>query len=344
MYKSKKEIFDLLNQFHFPELFQELDSFFKKNNDSYNALISEYVHPPGTFVPSEFAKRLRVFINRNYEPGGTTKGTDKVDFYDALCNLDFKIQTEHFKRIYKYKKVAAFLLHSNIKDGGSDIRWLCNQLLYKESLLDYDPLIIDLNSSAGCSLDRLFEEFFAAFEVTTSVGSPEDHLLDLRGSLENRLMGGPYVCIVQGPQQLLANEVELDNLFKKFFSFMNRVRQKDHKNPIIFLLAENRIIDYNLQRDKFFIWYDKSRRENYASNAVYCTDFKIIDLGPVEKLEVKDIKSWIDWSLTVTGLFEKLSSIRGKEEAILQKGKEPYKVIESICSELQIPIESKWIK
>jgi hypothetical protein len=341
---QKEEILDLLRKGDFAELFEELENFFKRKDDRLNALIDEYINRSGIFNMAEFMSRLRVFINRNYNLQLQSTQFNELDYYDALCELDFKLQTHYFQRIYKHKKIAAFLLHGETDELGSDIRWLYNQLLYKEGLSKERPIVIDFSSKLGGSFGRLLEEFFIAFQVDTETGNPTRHIARLRSQLENRLKVGHFVCIIKSPECLLGNKGELCKLFNDFLTFLDdHIVQEDPRYGLIFLFIEEKLVDYHCLEAQYFISFNEENKKNYSSYAVNCRDLKIIDLAPISKIKESDITDWIEWSLLNRELYEKTRLIAGREKEILQEGNNPYQVIQKICKELNIEIEKRWI-
>src|SRR5688572_5068349 len=106
---SKVEILNLINQ-DVDAAFTELDKVFKKDNAKYNDLNREFIGRPENFSLDTFRLRLRRLVSMDYPDldDGPNEGTEN-DYYKALCELDFKQQTNFFERIYKYKKIAPFL-------------------------------------------------------------------------------------------------------------------------------------------------------------------------------------------------------------------------------------------
>src|ERR1700743_1871293 len=106
---SKEEIFVLINKRKFDDLFDALREYFGEENDILNKFIDDFTDPPQDFKHAAFATKLRVFVSAKYKPAGSTVSASPApeaegpDFYAALCKLDFKLQTEHFTKIYKFK-------------------------------------------------------------------------------------------------------------------------------------------------------------------------------------------------------------------------------------------------
>jgi len=342
---TKEEIFDLINKGELAEAFEELNKYFLDQNDSLNALMNEYVNQPNNFSPAQFMSRLKTFINANYKcisHGNSFK--PEIDFYDALCEIDFKLQTLNFQRIYKNKKIAAFLLHGECDEKGNDVNWLYNQLLYKEGLINDRFITIDLGSKLGGSFERLLEEFFIRFEIDPVAGNRTKQIAQLRNKIENKLKIDHFVCLIKGPDNILSNETELNALFSDFLSFMdNQIVQENHNNSLILLFIEPKLADYKLKDDKYFFWFRDNLKDDYPLTVVNCQDVKIIDLAPIKKIQERDITDWIKWSLETPAIYKKISCFKGKEKDILQSGDNPFQVIKKICSDLNIKIEEKWI-
>jgi hypothetical protein len=63
--KTKEHIYDLINRNDLFEAFEALNKIFLGKNDALNALLSEYINPPGNFSQAHFTSRLKVFMHRN---------------------------------------------------------------------------------------------------------------------------------------------------------------------------------------------------------------------------------------------------------------------------------------
>jgi hypothetical protein len=342
---SKEEIFDLINKFELDKAFEELNKFFLRQNDSLNTLINEFVSRPDNFNTAQFMTRLKIFINTNYHcQPSKNRPHPEIDFYDVLCELDFKIQTLNFQRIYKNKKIAAFLLHGESDEKGSDVNWLYHQLLYKEGLVNDKYITIDFGSKLGGSFERLLEEFFIRFEIDTNTGNRTRQIAQLRSKIESKLNIDHFVCIIKSPDNILNNEAELCKLFTDFLSFMdNQIVQENHNNSFILLFLEGKLADYKLKDNKYFFWFSENQEDDYPLNVVKCPDVKIIDLAPIRKIKEMDITEWIKWSLLNPAIYNKVSGFDGKEKEILKEGANPFQVIKRICSDLNIKFEDRWI-
>jgi hypothetical protein len=342
---SKEQIFDLINRDNLFEAFEELNKFFDGNNDTLNALRNEFVDQPNNFSKAAYTSRLKMFISRNYlyQPP-KNKAEPPRDFYDTLCDLNFKLQTLNFQSIYKNKQIAAFLLHGDHDDTGSDVTWLYNQLLHVENLENDRYITIDFRSKLGGSFERMLEEFFIRFEIDVTTGNRTKHIAQLRSKIENKLAIDHFVCVVKGPDNILGNEAELCKLVNDFLSFMdNNIVQEGNNNSLIFLFVENKPADYRYKDDKYFFWFKESEEDTYPLHVVSCTDVKIIDLAPIRKVKESDITKWIARSLVTPAVYNKIRCFNGREKDILREGDNPFQVIQKICSDLNIKIEDKWI-
>lgn len=61
---DKIKINDLLNKSEIVEAFDELNKFYFGKNDKLNALMDEFINPPGTFSQAMFITRLKVFVSK----------------------------------------------------------------------------------------------------------------------------------------------------------------------------------------------------------------------------------------------------------------------------------------
>jgi hypothetical protein len=341
---SKKDIFSLISTGDYVEAFAELNKYFLKRNDSLNALEKELINQPMYFNPALFNTRLKLFINSEYPEDLPEPNKEKhhADDYELLCEIDFKIQTENFQSIYQHKKIAAFLLHGETDEQGNDSKWLYNQILHKEGLVRDKSVIIDFSSPLGGSFERLLEEFYLKFEIE-AVDKQIDKIDLLRDEIEERLKADHLVCIIKSPGSILNEESELCKLFDNFLCFMNKhVVRRKHKHSFVILFVEDKLVDYKCKEDKYFFWFDAELQSEYSINAAECSDLKIIDLAPIERIKKEDIIKWIQLSLRLRpDVSEKI--INSKAKYILQAGNTPYKAIENICKDLDIIIQAKWI-
>jgi hypothetical protein len=60
---NKLQILELIDKNDFFAAFEELNKIYQGKNDSINALIYEFVNPPGTFSLTGFTTRLKIFVN-----------------------------------------------------------------------------------------------------------------------------------------------------------------------------------------------------------------------------------------------------------------------------------------
>ena len=342
--KSKEEIFDLLGKMQFEKLFEELDNFFSDENDSYNGLVKEYIDRPGNFNVADFAKRLRVLINRNYEIKTSVPANNELDYYGALCELDFKLQTLNFQRIYRNKKIAAFLLHGDSDEQANDINWLCNQLLYKEKLVNTKPIIIDFDSKLGGSFERLLEEFYDFFNLREKILKEKKPIASIRNSIQKQLVAGNFICIIKSPECLLNNTDELLKLFNDFLIYLDEEIVHETNNSLIFLFVESKLVAYHEDLQEYFFCYNDQNAKSYLADIVDSEEIKIIDIAPFGKIIEDDINKWVDWSLEYPELYANIKNLRPQINEILQKGNYPFQVIKQICKKLNIEINHTWIK
>lgn len=280
---------------------------------------------------------LKVVVDRN-ESGKRTESS--VDPYEMLCELDFKLQSEHFK-LHKYKKIAAFLLHGKQEE---DVRWLCNQLLYKQDLLNEKYILIDLGPLPGGAFDRILNEFYSRYEIAPAP-DPEERMVELRAELEKRLKLGPIVCIIKRPEKLFNHKTELDGFFDGFLHFLKKnVAWKKFNNPIIFLFVEQHSSNYACRDEDYFLWYKDADKHQHFSKGEACHEPRIIDLAPIQKIEKDDIGQWIKWSRDHRPIYDRLKQYSGQEHSLLTDGDYPFQVIQKICQDLNIKIEEEWIR
>jgi hypothetical protein len=64
---SKKDLKDLINQGELSEAFDQMNTYFRNNNDRLNALVFEFVNPPNNFNPAMYNTRLKVFIDQSWK-------------------------------------------------------------------------------------------------------------------------------------------------------------------------------------------------------------------------------------------------------------------------------------
>jgi hypothetical protein len=345
MLLSESKINELIAQDLLYDLFIELGKFFKQGNDELNGLMTEYINPPANYNPVVFIKRLRLFIMRNYHYPVVDKRQTEIDDYTMLCELDFKLQTKHFKSLYRHKKIAAFLAHGENDEHGNDVKWLYNQLLHQEGLLRQKNIVIDFGTSSLGTFEEFLDELFLYFNIDTNSGSGVKHMIDLRSEWEELLKSENLVVIIKSPEYLLSDKNEVKKLFNEFFYFMDlHLRPRNENHSLIFLFLESKKIDYHLENETCFISFDIENPRKHANKAKSCADFKIIDLAPITRLEEEDIEDWIDWSLTKYEITSRIEQFRNQEKALLADGEYPFQVITKICSKLNIQIEKEWIQ
>ncbi|MGB8193141.1 MAG: hypothetical protein WCF67_14530 [Chitinophagaceae bacterium] len=344
--KSKEEIYGLISKNQLYEALEELKLFFGDGNDTLNNFINDFINPPDNHNHVRFIGRLKMFIGNFYKPAPVARIVPQaeLDFYDALCEFDFKLQTSNFHLIYRNRKIAAFLLHGDSDEHGNDVRWLYNQLLHVEGLLNDKHITIDCSSALGGSFERFIQELFIKFEIDTSVGNRQKQIAALRSELEDRLKEDHFVCIIKGPENILNNEQELHRLYTEFLSFMDvNIVRKQHSNSLIILFIENKLANYDLKEDKYFFWFNENEKDAHPINAVKCEDVRIIDLAPIQAIEEADIIKWIGWSLTSPSVYKKVCCFNDDPKAVLKEGNKPYQVIKNICAQLNIKMNDKWI-
>jgi hypothetical protein len=300
----------------------------------------------GTYSPAEMAGRMRTYYYSTYKQligPGQEPEEEQPDHYEALCRLDFKLQTENFKQIYKQKKVAAFLLHGDCDQDGNDIHWLHNQLRYLENLSRVKDITIDYSIPIGKSYDRLLTEILTAFRVDQLNLTRPQQLKRLRIELDGNLKAGHYICVIKHPNCLLGNEEELDLLFSEFFAYMDEHLDDRSKYKLIFLFLEHGLAPYQTCKANYFTWFDKTLDKDYAWNIIKDNSIKIVDLAPVHPIRDSDIKDWVNWwSGEYPSLYTQLDIIMSEASEIAREGPSPYKVITTICNRLKIPIQDAW--
>lgn len=338
---SKEQILNLLDKGDFFEVFEELNKFFLNKDPKLNALIDELINPPGNFSLPQFVIRMKVFVNTNYKPS-KTKWNVEIDYYDLLCEFDFKLQTENFQRIYPNKNIAAFLLHSEMSDQENDLKWLCKQLLYKESL--NSDLIIDLSSIAGGSYESLLREFYIKFGIAENAQTKTKPMVQLRSRIEDKLQNDHLVCVVKGPENILDSETELGIFFSEFLYYLDENMDKEKcAYTLIFIFVDDKQGGFPFKHTDYFLPFNEDDEGIYLKKAIESDEYRIIDLAPIRKVMESDITNWISCSLKKgKDVFNKISCYRGMEKDIIEKGDNPYQVIERICKDLKVTIKDTW--
>lgn len=328
--------------------FEILDEIFKSNG-TYNDLSRQYVDRPIGFSLSDFRSRLKRLVNTQLEEPAPAPAHSPVhEFYPILCKLDFKTQNDLFRAICKNKKIAPFFLYGQGAHEEMEMRWLRNQLLQllSEEKKSVDQLItIDLGSKIGGAFDRLLDELYTRFEIPEIISDDTDTIALLRENLERRLAAGHVVCFIRNATNILAHPGELKKLCEEFLSFLDKnIVRKNHNHTLIFLFIEDLLPKNFSKEDKYFLWFDKEQGNNKMLEYVAGKDLKIAELAPVENVTEEDIRNWLRWSAQENkDVFKKIKCFIGNEKGILAKGDRPFQVITTICSDLKIPMEDKWI-
>lgn len=356
---DKKALFDMINDQKYLEVFAELQGHFKKENTAINLLEAEIITPSNNFNPAQFSMRLKMTINRDWPERPVQPSVHPFNDYDLLCELDFKLQTQHFTRIYQYKKIALFLLHGETDAEGHDARWFWNQLIHKVKtpeggpLISDKPLIVDFTAHTGGAFERLMEDLYLKFEVDTAGQPGVNPKSLLRKKLEDRLQQSNILCVIMSPSAIFNDAGELKRLFEEFLLFMQDHIVTTMQHAFIMLFVDNKVNDYKAGNDQYFTWFTQNNSQGYAFSVVKENSMKIIDLAPIEGLKEKDIQEWISCAQEKRqDVFLKILQRCNAPECLLHDCYEtyllhgavsPYAVIEKICHDLQIPFQSKWI-
>lgn len=358
MPKDKVELLEMLNDQKIPELDEEIRDFFKRAKESgkevidsasWNALIDEYMDQPIGFSEPKWVIRVRLFINRNYinlEEQPAVFELPAVSYFSAFCNLDFKNQANDFKVIYQLKKVTAFLLHGQTNEDFENISWLHNQLLEYGDLSKAKKFRIDFGGHQNASFENLLQNIFSQFNIQE--GNTNVKITRLMIEWERSLKTGPLVIVIKHPGSILADENEFRRLFNEFLCFMYTNLQgsaQKSSHSLIFLFIVNGSLTYSHNKDNF-MWYAdyKNKPESYALDAGRCQDVKIIDLGPVQQLQKRDILEWVKWSTSYAELREKTIPFVADAETLLADGNYPCQVIKKLCTALDTKFDIKWIE
>lgn len=356
---TKEELFAMIVKRNYDEVFEELQRHFKRNNTPINLLEDEYIQPSANFNEGRFITQLKMTINRDWPQVTAPQVTHQFDDYDLLCELDFKLQTQHFVRIFQYKKIALFLLHGETDTEGHDARWFWNQIIHKAKtptggpLISDKPLIVDFTAHTGGAFERLMEDLYLKFEVDTAAPGGVNPKNLLRRKLEDRLQQGNILCIIMSPSTIFNDAKELKRLFDEFLLFMQEHIVTTMKHAFIILFVDNKTGAYQAGNDQYFTWFTPANSQEYAISVVKENNLKIIDLAPIEHLKEKDIRDWIscvqekrqDMFLKILQRYNAPECLLHDcyENYLLHGAVSPYAVIEKICHDLQIPFQSKWI-
>lgn len=344
---TKEQIFELIRQDGALSALEALMDIFP-DNDQLNNLMDELIEKPNNFNKVEHLGRLRLFVSKNLKSTAPVnipaqKQTADV-IYDILCEIDFKLQTKHFK-IYKHKTVSAFLLHGNSDENGNDMKWLYNQLLYKEKLLQERCITIDFNSVLGGSFERILEELYKHFQIVTTGVAPENHRNKLRKAIEGRLESENIICIIKNPETILNNTMELGKLFDDLLLFMEKnIAREEQTKSLVFLFVESRLSDMQAKEAKYFLWYKQAEHNyNHTAAAMTSPELRIVDLGPVGRVTQQDIENWMSWALEDRNIYQHVCMYQGKEAKLIENCLTPFSVITKISNDLKFKIEDKWI-
>jgi len=338
---SKENVLNLIDHGEFVDVFVELNKYFVNRDERLNELSNELINPPGNFSQANYTTRLKLFVSLHYKPSKVRSNTD-IDYYDLLCAIDFKLQTENFQRIYPNRNIVSFLLHSESTDQEEDVKWLCKQLLYKESL--NSDLVIDLGSVAGGSYETLLREFYIKFDVNEAPAFKTKPLVQLRSRIEEKLQNDHLVCIVKGPEKILGIETELGSFFDELLSFLDDNIDKEKCNhSLIFIFIDDGQHRFPHKYSEYFLSFSEQDELNYFKRALDPDDLSIIDLAPIGKVVESDISTWIGHGMKKgIDVYHKISCYHGRENDILKHGNSPYQVIRKICADLNVTIQDKW--
>ena len=318
---------------------------------TFGRLRNEFLNPPDNFNLVMFQQRLIVFVSTTIKVERKVSNPD-LSFYDELCRLDFKMQTEHYMSIIPHKEIAAFLLHGDSDTDGNDIKWLSNQLIYRErkdtNNLDRDDDVITIDCSRLTSVEDVVEQLFNKYEVRDG-----DYLHlrnELGRKLSERVSQGNIVCILKNADIILHDERKLSAFFNDLLVFMGgHVRRKNHRNSLIFLLTNNGEAKVHPGNRTYFFWFGDAPPNRHAQSAVASTvareNQRIIDLAPINRLQCSDLTEWIDASFARPDAYQKARTLTDKVTTMIGAGStaRPYEVIQKICTDLKIDIEDKWI-
>lgn len=339
--QDKEEILNKIDQGDLYEVFAELNKCLGTQNEKLNALVDEFTNPPANFNIVQFNVRLKVFVNSQYKCSPRQRATE-IDYYDLLCELDFKVQTENFQRIYPNKSIAAFLLHGETDEQGNDLKWLCRQLMYKEALTC--DLVVDLSSVACGSYESLLREFYIRFGVIDKSGSKTKPMVQLRSRIEEKLQNEHLVCIVKGPAPLFNSETEIGAFFNEFLCYLDENIDKEKcENSLILIFIDDKDLDFPSKEPDYFLSFEQENESAYYKEAIETEVIKIIDLSPISKVQESDISSWIGAGMKRgKEVYSKIACYQGQEKGMLSKGSNPYQVIEQICKDLNVTIKDTW--
>jgi hypothetical protein len=346
---SCKEIIQLIKDDSLPEAFQELDLIIPEDkNLKYKELVNEFLYPNDNFNKITYKQRLIVFVNMAVKVAREVSNPG-LDFYDELCRLDFKMQTEHYMSIIPHKPVAAFLIHGDTDAPGNDIRWLSNQLLYRERKDSNNQNRVDDIVTIDCSLwtsvETVLEQLFNKYHV--EVGNYIQLRNQLGAKLRDKLSEGHVVCVLKNADVILNDEDKLSALFNDLLVFMEgHIIRNNHKNSLIFLFTNHGRAQFQSGNGERFFWYQPGLPPNqHAIAAVGCGSQRIIDLAPINRLDCTDLTNWITASFGRPDAYEKVKPLTGKEATMIgaDTTARPFEVIQNICSGLGIKFEDKWI-
>lgn len=339
---KKEEILNLIEQ-DIDKAFKELDKVFLNKNASYMDLSKEYYQQQNNFSLANFRSKLYRFTSINY-PEIESKSRNNcldIDFYDLLCDIDFKPQSTYFKNIFHKKNVSAVLLHGENDEDGNDLKWLYHQLLKTESLMVEPPIPIDFRGSANSCFEDVLKHLCNKFELPFN-----SELNKIRKKIEAYLETNNLVVIIKYTKNI-SDLSAFYNLFNDFFSFLHKNVDSDD-NSLIFLIVENDTEGYkgNLN-DDYFLWFEEENRMKYSKTVKDCRDVKIIDLAPVQNIEASEIEDWINRNLNYEEIYNAFSCYLGCAQCLLEEKSNRYHVIQKLYNVLKID-ETKnptqWLK
>ncbi|MEO6720601.1 MAG: hypothetical protein ABIN67_09540 [Ferruginibacter sp.] len=342
---SKQDLFSLIDR-DIDEAFIELDKVFLETNARYRDLCEMYANQPNNFSLNSFRSMLKRRVNLDYKDADPMpKQAMQINYYEALCEFDFKTQTKNFKSIHQYKKVAPFLLHGKSDEKENDLKWLCNQILNEKSILGERYKIIDCGSKLGGTFERFLEELYLSFDVNTADTGNKPTAVLIR-EIEKKLVTGPFVCVIKNAGTILGDKNELKKLFRNLLKVLHEnIVTTGQKHAFILLFIDANASGYKNRYDNYFFWFDEATADTYSENAEKCKDIKIFDLSPVGKIEEKHITDWLDWSQeNNSALYNQARALRSCKKELLNKGDNPFQVIEQICKNLKINIDNTWIQ